>query len=64
MQWFMERAFSEVALNELPERRVAIYNHERGSKIYMKNLLSTREVDAEELFWTAQIAKENAKKSG
>lgn len=64
MQWFMERGFSEVALNALPERRVAIYNHERGSKIYMKNLLSTREVDAEELFWTAQIAKENAKKSG
>ena len=61
MQWFMERGFSEVPLQALPERRVAIYNHERGSKIYMKNLATTREVDAEELFWVASLAKENGK---
>jgi amino-acid N-acetyltransferase len=61
MQWFMERGFTEVPLQALPERRVAIYNHERGSKIYMKNLMTTREVDAEELFWVASLAKENAK---
>ena len=27
----------------------------------MKNLMTTREVDAEELFWVASLAKENAK---
>jgi amino-acid N-acetyltransferase len=50
MQWFEERGFSEKALAALPPRRVAIYNHQRGSKIYTK-ALSSRLIDAQELVW-------------
>ena len=51
MQWFLERAFTEVSLDALPERRVAIYDKARNSKIYMKSVSdSTRLLDAEELF--------------
>ena len=32
MQWFMERGFTQVPLEALPERRIAIFNHERNSK--------------------------------
>jgi amino-acid N-acetyltransferase len=54
MQWFIERGFSQVGLTDLPTNRVAIYNPERNSKIYMKGLSSSRVVDAEELFWTTE----------
>ena len=57
MQWFLERGFSACPLTALPERRVAIYNHERGSKIYMKPLSSSRQIDAEELFWMEAMSK-------
>jgi len=50
MQWFQERGFNEVDLESLPESRQAIYNHRRGSKVYMKHLRSLRDVDAEEHF--------------
>ena len=51
MQWFLERSFTEVGLDALPERRVAIYDKRRNSKIYMKSISdSTRLLDAEELF--------------
>ena len=50
MQWFQERGFNEVDLESLPESRQAIYNHQRGSKVYMKHLRSLRDVDAEEHF--------------
>ena len=59
MQWFMERGFSQVPLEALPERRIAIFNHERNSKIYMKELVSGRVLDAEELFWIASLAPQN-----
>ena len=52
MQWFMERGFRQVSVDELPPRRVAIYDRGRGSKIYMKTLSSPRLLDAEELFWS------------
>jgi len=51
MQWFMERGFAQVDLEQLPPRRVAVYDRGRGSKIYMKPLSSTRHLDADELFW-------------
>jgi amino-acid N-acetyltransferase len=50
MHWFEERGFSEASLAALPPQRVAIYNHQRGSKIYIK-ALSSRMLDAEELVW-------------
>ena len=36
MQWFMERGFDEAPLESLPERRIAIYDRGRGSKIYVR----------------------------
>jgi len=51
MQWFIERGFSPVPLAELPPARQRLYDQKRGSKIYMKRLLGTRLIDAEELFW-------------
>jgi amino-acid N-acetyltransferase len=50
MQWFEERGFSEATVEALPPRRVAIYNRQRGSKIFIKEL-SSRMLDAEELVW-------------
>ena len=62
MQWFVERGFSEAPVDDLPERRRAIYDAARNSKIYMKGLAgSSRELDAEELFWMASIDQGNAK---
>ena len=49
-----------VDTSELPPRRVAIYDRERGSKIYMKRLSSSRLLDAEELFWMDQLREEDA----
>ncbi|CAM9989276.1 unnamed protein product, partial [Phaeothamnion confervicola] len=51
MQWFVERGFRETPVEALPESRRLCYNWERKSKVYMKELHSAREIDAEELFW-------------
>jgi amino-acid N-acetyltransferase len=52
MQWFIERGFDEVSVDDLPPSRKASYNHARKSKIYMKRLAGTaRELDEEELKW-------------
>jgi len=51
MQWFLERGFEEVSVEALPEERQQSYNWQRKSKIYMKYLKTTRDLDAEELFW-------------
>jgi amino-acid N-acetyltransferase len=59
MHWFEERGFSEASLTSLPPRRVAIYNHQRGSKIYIKEL-SSRLLDAEELVWLPSLPHVNA----
>ena len=60
MQWFIERGFSEASKDKLPERRKAIYDAARNSKVYMKSLSgSSRELDAEELFWMASIDQGN-----
>ncbi|CAM9288456.1 unnamed protein product [Chrysoparadoxa australica] len=52
MQWFLERGFEEVSVEVLPESRRKLYNWERRSKVYAKHLSSTRDLDAEELFWS------------
>jgi amino-acid N-acetyltransferase len=36
--WFVERGFNEVALDQLPEEKKALYNYERRSKVFMKTL--------------------------
>ena len=51
MQWFMERGFREVGIDELPLSRRTVYNHKRRSKVYMKNIRSMRDIDTEELIW-------------
>jgi amino-acid N-acetyltransferase len=51
MEWFVERGFDEVGVELLPPSRQASYNHDRGSKIYMKKVNSLRDLDASELFW-------------
>lgn len=51
MQWFLERGFDEVGVDSLPESRRELYNWQRKSKIYMKSLKTSRDLDAEELFW-------------
>jgi amino-acid N-acetyltransferase len=51
MEWFVERGFAEVGVDKLPPSRQATYNHQRGSKIYMKKVVSLRDLDANELFW-------------
>ena len=51
MEWFVERGFKEVGVEELPPSRQATYNHDRKSKIYMKRIESMRDLDASELWW-------------
>eukprot|EP00559_Dactyliosolen_fragilissimus_P005387 CAMPEP_0184867584 /NCGR_PEP_ID=MMETSP0580-20130426/27144_1 /TAXON_ID=1118495 /ORGANISM="Dactyliosolen fragilissimus" /LENGTH=723 /DNA_ID=CAMNT_0027367963 /DNA_START=105 /DNA_END=2273 /DNA_ORIENTATION=+ len=50
MEWFVERGFKEVGVNELPPSRKAVYNAERKSKIYMKTFKDDRDLDAAELW--------------
>jgi amino-acid N-acetyltransferase len=52
MEWFIERDFEQVPVERLPPSRQATYNHERGSKVYMKLIDSDRELDASELWWS------------
>jgi amino-acid N-acetyltransferase len=51
MEWFLERGFEEVGVEELPPSRQATYNHVRKSKIYLKRIESVRDLDANELWW-------------
>lgn len=51
MEWFLERGFQEVGVDRLPPSRQASYNVARNSKIYMKEILSDRDLDAAELWW-------------
>jgi amino-acid N-acetyltransferase len=36
--WFMERGFSEVDISALPKERQSLYNFQRNSKVFIKNL--------------------------
>lgn len=51
MEWFVERGFEPVTVAELPPSRQATYNHARASKIYMKEITSSRDLDQSELWW-------------
>mmetsp|Transcript_11747 Transcript_11747/g.24174 ORF Transcript_11747/g.24174 Transcript_11747/m.24174 type:complete len:478 (+) Transcript_11747:857-2290(+) len=51
MEWFVERGFTEVNVNQLPPSRRAVYNYNRKSKIYMKHIDGDRDLDAQELWW-------------
>lgn len=51
MEWFVEREFIQASVDDLPPSRVAAYNHDRKSKIYMKRIKDDRELDASELWW-------------
>jgi N-acetylglutamate synthase-like GNAT family acetyltransferase len=44
MQWFLERGFEERGVEALPESRRDIYNWERKSKIYMKDITTARDL--------------------
>lgn len=51
MQWFIERGFDKVSVNDLPPSRQKTYNHERNSQIYMKRIDDMKDLDDEELNW-------------
>lgn len=51
MEWFAERDFRLVSVDDLPPTRKAIYNHKRKSKIYMKTIRNDRDLDEAELWW-------------
>ena len=51
MQWFIERSFLEVDVDDLPQSRKDSYNYQRKSKIYMKRIDGTTDLDEEELMW-------------
>ena len=36
--WFIEQGFRPGAIDALPERRKALYNWRRGSKVFLKRL--------------------------
>ncbi|MCW8827229.1 MAG: amino-acid N-acetyltransferase, partial [Gammaproteobacteria bacterium] len=36
--WFAERGFVSGTLKALPVKRQALYNYQRGSKVFIKNL--------------------------
>eukprot|EP00560_Eucampia_antarctica_P009803 CAMPEP_0197828918 /NCGR_PEP_ID=MMETSP1437-20131217/5414_1 /TAXON_ID=49252 ORGANISM="Eucampia antarctica, Strain CCMP1452" /NCGR_SAMPLE_ID=MMETSP1437 /ASSEMBLY_ACC=CAM_ASM_001096 /LENGTH=640 /DNA_ID=CAMNT_0043430335 /DNA_START=140 /DNA_END=2059 /DNA_ORIENTATION=+ len=50
MEWFIERGFKLATIDALPPSRKALYNYERRSKIYMKEITSDRDLDAAELW--------------
>ena len=51
MEWFVERGFKEVPVEELPPSRRAKYDFKRMSKIYMKTITNERDLDTAELWW-------------
>lgn len=51
MEWFVERGFQQLTVEELPPNRQATYDQKRASKIYMKKITSCRDLDESELWW-------------
>ncbi|GMI34177.1 hypothetical protein TeGR_g12381 [Tetraparma gracilis] len=51
MQWFAERGFSEVPLDQLPDAKRANVDCNRNSKVFLKEITHERELDTEELIW-------------
>lgn len=48
-QWFLERGFSELSVDELPESKKSRYDNRRKSKIFVKALEGSRAVDEAEI---------------
>jgi len=36
--WFVEQGFRQAAISSLPQRRQALYNWKRGSKVFVKRI--------------------------
>jgi amino-acid N-acetyltransferase len=36
--WFLERGFRTAAIADLPQQKQALYNFQRKSQVYVKNL--------------------------
>ena len=36
--WFLERGFRTAAIADLPHQKQALYNYQRKSQVYVKNL--------------------------
>jgi len=36
--WFVEHGFAKIALQDLPTEKIALYNYQRNSAVYIKNL--------------------------
>jgi len=45
-QWFEERGFQETGVDQLPQRKQELYNFERRSKIFVKNLAANPHLQA------------------
>eukprot|EP00127_Corallochytrium_limacisporum_P000746 Clim_evm32s25 gene=Clim_evmTU32s25 len=63
MQWFMERGYRNVGIDDLPPTKRAKYNHKRNSKIYMKELKGTKNID-EDVFLRVPPSMHNASVGG
>ena len=37
-QWFLERGYRNVTISDLPKQKQALYNYQRKSQVYCKNL--------------------------
>lgn len=51
VQFFIERGFKLVTLNDLPESKREKVDVDRGSKVYMKEISSSQELVENELMW-------------
>ncbi|GMH80500.1 hypothetical protein TrLO_g15754 [Triparma laevis f. longispina] len=51
VQFFIERSFRLVSLEDLPESKQKKVDTERGSKVYMKEIKSSKELVENELMW-------------
>ena len=49
LEFFAERGFTEAPHTALPDSRA--YDLERRSRVFLKQIHGTRELDMEELFW-------------
>lgn len=51
MGWFLDRGFTEVPFETLPDGKKDSVDESRGSKVYMKTINGERDLDADELMW-------------
>jgi len=51
VEFFQERGFEEEPVDSLPQSRRAVYDEARKSKVFMKHLNGSRQLDMEEMYW-------------